>query len=93
MRYYQRVDAGLDSLRSAGGRNFGGQEPGNGELEETGMVKLTDYANISQVANVRILPFRHRQVWPGCVDAAGGCHGVSLLIGFVCRPDCHGHWA
>lgn len=57
MRYYQRVDAGLASLRSAGGGEIlAARNPETGELEETGMVKLTDYANISQVANVRILP-------------------------------------
>jgi peptide/nickel transport system permease protein len=84
MRYYQRVDAGLDSLRSAGGGEIlAARNPETGELEETGMVKLTDYANISQVANVRILPLGTDNFGRDVLTQLVAATGVSLLIGFV----------
>jgi peptide/nickel transport system permease protein len=84
MRYYQRVDAGLASLRSAGGGEIlAARNPETGELEETGMVKLTDYANISQVANVRILPLGTDNFGRDVLTQLVAATGVSLLIGFV----------
>ena len=47
------------------------------------MVKLTDYANISQVANVRILPLGTDNFGRDVLTQLVAATGVSLLIGFV----------
>ncbi len=82
-RYYQRVNTSLGGLLSTEGAIIAAKKPDTGALEETGTVKQTDYVNISQVANVRVLPLGTdnfgRDVLTELVRAAG----VSLQIGFV----------
>ncbi len=82
-RYFQRVNASIDGLLSTEGAIIAARNAETGELEETGVVKLTDFANINDVANVRLLPLGTdnfgRDISTQLVAAAG----VSLLIGLV----------
>jgi len=55
-RYYQRVNASLQGILSTVGVNHCSPKPTTGALEQTGIVKQSDYVNIGQVANVRVLP-------------------------------------
>jgi peptide/nickel transport system permease protein len=81
--YYNRLDASLKGLLSTEGAIIAGKNADTGALEETGSVKQSDYVNISQVANVRVLPLGTdnfgRDVLTELVRAAG----VSLEIGLV----------
>jgi len=81
--YYKRLNDSLKGLLSMEGAIIAEKNPDTGVLEETGAVKQTDYVNVSEVANVRVLPLGTdnfgRDVLTELVKAAG----VSLRIGLV----------
>ncbi len=82
-RAYQRLDASLKGILGTTGVSIATKDPTTGVLTETGTVQQSDYANISQVSNVRVLPLGTdnfgRDVLTELVKAAG----VSLEIGVV----------
>jgi peptide/nickel transport system permease protein len=55
-RYYQRVNASIAGLLSTEGVTLAVKNPQTGVLEQTGIVKQSDYVNVGQVSNVRFLP-------------------------------------
>ena len=81
--YYIRLNASLGGLLSKEGVIIATNNAGTGALEQTGTVKQSAYANVGQVANVRVLPLGTdnfgRDVLSELVKAAG----VSLQIGFI----------
>ncbi len=81
--YYSRLNASLEGLLSTEGAIIAGKNADTGALEQTGSVAQSDYVNISQVANVRVLPLGTdnfgRDVLTELVSAAR----TSLQIGFV----------
>ncbi|GIV79574.1 ABC transporter permease [Litorilinea aerophila] len=82
-RYFQRVNAAIDGLLSTEGAIVATRDPETGTLEEKTVIQQTDYANVDQIANVRVLPLGTdnfgRDVLPQLVVATR----VSLLIGLV----------
>jgi peptide/nickel transport system permease protein len=82
-RYYQRLDTSLKGILATGGAIIAAQNPQTGALEQIGVVNQTDYVNLSQIANVRVLPLGTdnfgRDVLTELVKAAV----VSLQIGLV----------
>lgn len=81
--YYNRLDSSLKGLLSTEGAIIAAKNAETGALEEGGVIGQTDYVNVSQVANVRVLPLGTdnfgRDVLTELVKAAG----VSLRIGIV----------
>jgi ABC-type dipeptide/oligopeptide/nickel transport system permease subunit len=81
--YYVRLNASLAGLLSTEGATIAAKNPQTGALEQASVVNQSDYVNIGQVANVRVLPLGTdnfgRDVLTELVKAAG----VSLQIGFV----------
>jgi peptide/nickel transport system permease protein len=81
--YYIRLNASLVGLLSTEGATIAANNPQTGALEQTSVVNQSDYVNIGQVANVRVLPLGTdnfgRDVLTELVKAAA----VSLQIGFV----------
>jgi peptide/nickel transport system permease protein len=81
--YFVRLNNSLKGILSTEGVTIAAKNAQTGALEETNTVAQTDYANISQVPNVRVLPLgtdnMGRDVLPELVKATG----VSLLIGLV----------
>ncbi len=81
--YFVRLNNSLAGLLSTEGAIIATKEADTGALAQTGAVRQTDYVNINQVANVRVLPLGTdnfgRDVMTQLVKAAG----VSLLIGLV----------
>jgi len=81
--YYIRLDNSLKNLLSTQGAIIATNDSQTGGLQQTGTVSQTDFVNVGQVANVRVLPLGTdnfgRDVLTELVTAAG----VSLLIGFV----------
>jgi peptide/nickel transport system permease protein len=82
-RYYQRLDASLEGLLSTEGVTIAQQNPETGLLEEANVVAQSDYMNISQVANVRWLPFGTDNFGRDVLTELVAATGVSLRIGFV----------
>ncbi len=82
-RYYQRVNASISGLLSTEGVVIASKAADTGALQQSGTVKQSDYVNVSEIANVRVLPLGTdnfgRDVLTELIRAAG----VSLEIGFV----------
>jgi peptide/nickel transport system permease protein len=81
--YYVRVNASLQGILSTEGLIIAAPNPTTGVLTQTGIINSTDYVNISNIANVRVLLLGTdnfgRDVLTELVKAAG----VSLEIGLV----------
>jgi peptide/nickel transport system permease protein len=81
--YYIRLDASLKGILLTEGEILAAQNPQTGTLEQIGTVNQSDFVNIGQIANVRVLPLGTdnfgRDVLTELVRAAG----VSLEIGLV----------
>ena len=82
-RYYQRVNAALEGLLSDEGAIIATKNPETGALEETAIIKQSDYANINQVANVRLLLLGTDNFGRDVTTELIAAVGVSLLIGLV----------
>jgi peptide/nickel transport system permease protein len=82
-RYYQRLDSSLKGLLSTEGVIIATKDPQTGALVQTGVVNQSDYVNISQVPNVRILPLGTDNFGRDVLTELVRATGVSLEIGFV----------
>jgi peptide/nickel transport system permease protein len=82
-RYYQRLNTSLQGLLSTEGAIIAAKKADTGALAQAGTVKQTDYVNVGQVANVRVLPLGTdtfgRDVTTELIKATG----ISLLIGLI----------
>jgi peptide/nickel transport system permease protein len=82
-RYYQRVNTSLQGILSTEGYVIAAQNPDTGALEQTGIVKQSDYVNINNVANVRVLPLGTDNFGRDVLTELVRATGVSLQIGLV----------
>lgn len=83
VRYYQRLNASLKGILSTEGVTIAAKNAETGSLEETGTVKQSDYVNISQVPNVRVLPLGTDNFGRDVLTELVKATGVSLQIGLV----------
>jgi peptide/nickel transport system permease protein len=82
-RYYQRLDTSLKGILSIEGAIIAQKNPQTGALEQVGIVKQADYVNISQVANVRVLPLGTDNFGRDVLTELVSATRTSLQIGFV----------
>ncbi len=82
-RYYQRVNAAIDGLLSTEGVVIAAKKPDTGALEQTAIVKQSDYVNVGQIANVRVLPLGTDNFGRDVSTELIRATGISLLIGLV----------
>jgi peptide/nickel transport system permease protein len=82
-RYYQRLDTSLKGLLSTEGVIVATKNSQTGTLEQTGIVNQSDYINVGQVANVRVLPLGTDNFGRDVLTELVKATAVSLLIGFV----------
>ncbi len=81
--YYVRLDASLDGILSTEGAIIAESNSQTGSLEETDIVEQSDYVNINQVPNVRVLPLGTDNFGRDVLTELVKATGVSLVIGFV----------
>ena len=81
--YYIRLNNSLEGILSTEGVIIAAKNPETGALEETGIVKQSDYVNISQVPNVRVLPLGTDNFGRDVLTELVSATGTSLQIGFV----------
>lgn len=81
--YYNRLDASLKGLLSTEGVSIAVKNADTGTLEETGTVKQSDYVNIGQVANVRVLPLGTDNFGRDVLTELVSATRTSMEIGFV----------
>ena len=81
--YYLRLDTSLEGLLATEGATIAVKNPQTGVLEEKSIVNQTDYVNIGQVANVRVLPLGTDNFGRDMLTELVSATGTSLKIGFV----------
>jgi peptide/nickel transport system permease protein len=82
-RYYQRLTASVQGILSTEAETIASQNPQTGALEQIGTVNQSDYVNISQVANVRVLPLGTDNFGRDVLTELVKATGISLQIGLV----------
>jgi peptide/nickel transport system permease protein len=82
-RYYQRVNAAITGLLSTEGAVIAVPNPETGGLEESGTIKQTDYVNVGQIPNVRVLPLGTDNFGRDVLTELVRATGVSLMIGLI----------
>jgi peptide/nickel transport system permease protein len=82
-RYFQRVNTSIDGLLSEEGAIIATKTADTGTLEETGAVKQSDYVNIGEIANVRVLLLGTDNFGRDVTTELVRATGVSLLIGLI----------
>jgi peptide/nickel transport system permease protein len=81
--YYIRLNNSLKGLLSTEGAIIGAKNPETAVLEETGSIVQSDYVNINQVPNVRVLPLGTDNFGRDVLTELVAATRVSLWIGFV----------
>ena len=82
-RSYQRLNASIQGVLSTEGAIIATKAADTGALQESRVVKQTEYVNVSEVANVRVLPLGTDNFGRDVLTALVRATGVSLQIGFV----------
>jgi peptide/nickel transport system permease protein len=81
--YYVRLNESLKGLLATEGVTIAAKNPTTGALEPTGAVKQSDYVNVSEVANVRVLLLGTDNFGRDVLTELVRATGVSLEIGLV----------
>jgi peptide/nickel transport system permease protein len=82
-RYYIRVNDSVQGILSTEAVTIAVPNPQTGALEQTGVVKQSEYVNISDVANVRVLPLGTENFGRDVLKELVKATGISLQIGLV----------
>jgi ABC-type dipeptide/oligopeptide/nickel transport system permease subunit len=82
-RYYIRLDTSLKGILSTEGLTIAANNAQTGTLEQVGTVKPDDYVNITDVANVRMLPLGTDNFGRDVLTELVKATAVSLEIGLV----------
>jgi peptide/nickel transport system permease protein len=81
--YYLRLNNSLEGLLVTEAATLARPNAETNSLEPVGMVKPTDYVNVSQVASVRVLPFGTDNFGRDVLTELVAATKISLQIGFV----------
>jgi peptide/nickel transport system permease protein len=81
--YFIRLNTSLQGLLDTGDAIVMKENSATGELEEIATVAQTDYANVGQVANVRVLPLGTDNFGRDVLTELVTATRVSLMIGLV----------
>jgi len=81
--YYIRLNKSLDGLLATEGATVAAINPETGQLEEKYVVNQTDYVNVGQVPNIRVLPLGTDNFGRDVLTELVKATGVSLSIGVV----------
>jgi len=81
--YFARLDASLEGLLSEEGVIVAAEDEETGELVPVDTIEQSDFVNIGQVANVRVLPLGTDNFGRDMLTELISATGTSLQIGFV----------
>lgn len=81
--YFVRLNNSLKGLLSVDDAIIAAKNPDTGALEEAGVIKQTDYVNVAQVANVRVLILGTDNFGRDMLTQLVAATRVSLQIGLV----------
>lgn len=80
--YYKRLDTSIQELKAADERIIA-EENDEGLLEESDTIHKDDYVNVSEVANVKILPLGTDNFGRDVLKELVSATGTSILIGLI----------
>jgi ABC-type dipeptide/oligopeptide/nickel transport system permease subunit len=83
MRYYQRLNTSLQGVLSTEGAIIAVANTQTGNLDQMGVVDQLDYVNVSEIANVRVLPLGTDNFGRDVLTELVKAISVSLQIGLV----------
>jgi peptide/nickel transport system permease protein len=81
--YFVRLDASLEGILNTEGVTIAETNPETGALEAKDFIEQTDYVNVSQIPNVRVLPLGTDNFGRDVLTELVSAIGTSLQIGFV----------
>jgi peptide/nickel transport system permease protein len=85
--YFVRLDKSLEGLLATEGAVIAAKNPQSGALEQIGVINQSDFVNVNQVANVRLLPLGTdnfgRDVLTELVSATGTSLWMGLIAGLI----------
>lgn len=81
--YYIRLNNSVKNILSSEGAVIAAANPSTGALEQTGVVNPTDYVNLNEVANVRLLPLGTDNFGRDVLTELVRAIQVSLEIGLI----------
>ena len=81
--YYIRLNTSLDGLLATEGATVAATNQDTGALEVKGVINQTDYVNVGEVPNVRVLPLGTDNFGRDVLTELVKATGVSLSIGLV----------
>ena len=81
--YFRRLDASLDGLLGTEGVTIAVKDAETGELKESKVVDQSDYVNIREVQNVRVLLLGTDNFGRDMLTELVSATGTSLKIGFI----------
>ena len=82
-RFYQRLNTSLQGLLSTEGVTIAATDPVSGTLQSSGTIKQTDYVNVREVPNVRLLALGTDNFGRDVTAELVSATGTSLVIGIV----------
>ncbi len=82
-KYFVRLDASLEGILETEGVTIAVENEETNELEEKDFIEQNDYVNISNVANVRVLPLGTDNFGRDMLTELISATGTSLKIGFI----------
>jgi peptide/nickel transport system permease protein len=82
-QYYIRLNSSLTGILATEGAIIALKDPQTGSLEQVGTVGQSDYVNVSELANVRVLPLGTDNFGRDVLTELVKATGVSLQLGFV----------
>lgn len=81
--YYIRLNSSLDGLLATEAAVIAATNQATGTLEEKGVINQTDYVNVGEVPNIRVLPLGTDNFGRDVLTELVKATGVSLSIGLV----------
>ncbi len=82
-RAFQRLNTSIQGVLSTEGAIIATKAPDTGALQESRTIRQSDYVNVTEVANVRLLPLGTDNFGRDVLTELVRATGVSLQIGFV----------
>ncbi len=81
--YYIRLNSSIDGLLSSEGLVIAAKNAETGALEQIDTIEQSDYVNVTEVANVRVLPLGTDNFGRDMLTELVAATRVSLSIGFI----------
>ncbi len=81
--YYKRLDKNLEDALNKNEKIIATENEETGTLEESKVIKDTDYINVKEVANVKVLPLGTDNFGRDMLKELVSATGTSVLIGLI----------